>query len=227
MKEKNIRIGFGKKVEQLHEHRAQRRLALARLGAVLAVQEQLADLLRGQHLVAQVQRHHEHLAGNRLVVEDLGRGLRVDKDVELGVRRRVADALLAVDLAERCVREAAADGAAHDAQALDVRDDLRILAEQRADVGHGAGGHDPGRAGGLGLERGRHCVNGRHRGRSAFGRREQLGAVEAAVAVDIGRCVQRRPLEGLVEADVEGDVVVLAQGRQDGSGIVCRVSSRS
>jgi len=43
--------------------------------------------------------------------------------------------------------------------------------------------------------------------------------------VDVGRGVQRGALEGLAEADVQGDVEVLAEGCEDGGGVVRGVSA--
>lgn len=103
-------------------------------------------------------------------------------------------------------------------------DELRVLSEQGGDVGDGAGGHDPGCAGRLGLESSSHGINGGHGGGSALGLGEKVGAVEAAVAVNICRRVDRRSLEGVAVANVEGDVVVFAKGCQDGGGIVRSMS---
>ena len=130
---RNVRIGLGKKVEQLDEHLAQLRLshtlALAIDLAAPAVQEQVADVLGGQDLVAQVEGDGGGLAVEERVGKDLSGGLWVDEDVELGKGRVVADALLAVDLAQRGVGEAVADGATHEAQAGEVGGQVRVLAE--------------------------------------------------------------------------------------------------
>lgn len=174
--------------------------------------------------MAQVERHDEHLLGELFPSEELRRGFRVDEDVKLGIGRVVANPLLAVDLAQRRVGEAAADGAAHDAETLDVGRQLGMLAEQGADVGHGARGDDPGRPRGLGKEGLGHGLHAGDGGRRALGGGEEFGAVEAGDAVDVGRGVEGRTLEGLVQADVEGDVFVLVDGCEDGGGIVTGIS---
>jgi len=183
------------------------------------------DVVRGEDLVAQVEGHDGRLARNGRVVEHVGSSLRVDEDVELGPGGNIADALRVVDLAHGRVGEAPAEGAAHEAQAADVRGEVRVRAEEGPDVGEGAGGDDPGGAGGLEAQRGGHGVDGGDGRRGAARRGEQLGAVEARVAVDVGRGVQRGALEGLAEADVQGDVEVLAEGCEDGGGVVRGVSA--
>jgi hypothetical protein len=55
---------------------------------------------------------------------------------------------------------------------------------------------------------------------------EKVGAVEAAVAVNVCRRVDGRSLERVAVANIEGDVLVFAKGCQDGGGIVRGVSGR-
>lgn len=107
-----------------------------------------------------------------------------------------------------------------------MRDQLRVLSKQGRDVGDGAGGHDPGCAGRLGLESSGHGVNGGLSGRSALGLGEKVGAVEAAVAVNVCRRVDGGSLERVAVANIEGDVIVFAKGCQDGGGIVRSVSGK-
>lgn len=148
--------------------------------------------------MAQVQRHDGGLGRDLLGVEH-GRGsLRVDKNVELGPGRVVADSGVAVDLAEGRVRESLADGAAHETHALDMADELRMLAEEGTDIGQGAGGDDPCGAGGLGadgLSHGLDAWDGRGRDERLG---EQIGAIETRVAVNICRRMNGRAFKGLV-----------------------------
>lgn len=176
--------------------------------------------------MAQVERHHHHLLGQLFPAKQLRRSLGVDEDVELGVGGVVADPLLAVDFPQRRIGEPAADGAAHDAQALDVRRELRVLAEQGADVGQGARGDDPRGAGGLRLEGLGHGLDGGDGGWRALRLGEEVGAVETGDAVDVRGSVEGGTLEGLVEADVEGHFIVLADGSEDRCGIVSGISDR-
>lgn len=124
--------------------------------------------------------------------------LWIDQNVELGPGRVIADSGMAVDLTEGRVGESLSDGAAHETHTLDMADELRILAEESADVGQGAGGDDPCGTGGFGAEGLSHGLNGR----DGFGRDkwlgEQIGAVEARVAVNIRRRMNGRALKGLV-----------------------------
>lgn len=111
----------------------------------------------------EVQRHERRLGGEDGVVEQGGRGLGVDEDVELGPLRVVAHAVDVADAAHDGGREAAADAAAHDAQARDVGPEVRVRGEQRGDVGQRARGHDPRRAGRAGPQRRRHGLDGGRR----------------------------------------------------------------
>ncbi|KAJ6445864.1 mitochondrial thiamine pyrophosphate carrier 1 [Purpureocillium lavendulum] len=211
----------------LHEGRLARGAEVRGRGGrrLVPVEQQAAHVVGGEDLVAQVEGHDGGLAGDGGVVEDVGGGLGVDEDVKLGPGGDVADALGVVDDAHGRVGEAAAEGAAHEAEAADVGDEVRVRAEEGADVCEGAGGDEPGGAGGLRAQGRGHGVDGGDgRGRAAR-RREQLGAVEARVAVDVGRRVQGRPLEGLAEADMERHVVVLAEGREDRGGITVEMPS--
>lgn len=44
--------------------------------------------------------------------------------------------------------------------------------------------------------------------------------------MNVSRRVNRRPLERVAVANIEGDVVVFAEGCQDGGGIMCSMSGR-
>lgn len=101
-----------------------------------------------------------------------------------------------------------------------------MLAEQGADVGQGAGGDDPCGTWFLGAEGGGHGLDAGDGGRRRERSRQELGAVQAGLAVDVGRGVEGGSLEGLVEADVEGDVIVFADGGEEGCGVAGRVSVR-
>lgn len=121
----------------------------------------------------------------------------VDENVELGPGRVVADSGMAVNFTKGRIRESLADGAAHQTHAFDMADELRVLAEEGADVGQGAGGDDPCGAGGFGADGLSHGLNGRDgRGRDKW-LGEQIGAVEARVAVNVCWRVDGRALKGL------------------------------
>lgn len=111
--------------------------------------------------MAQIERHNRQLARQQGIAKHLVGGLGVDDNVELGKGGDVADARPAVDLAEGRAGEVGADGAAHETQALDVRREVRVRAEQGANVGEGARGNEPCGVGRLRAESGGHGVDGR------------------------------------------------------------------
>lgn len=223
----DIPIRLGKKVQQLNQHRPQRRLALALLlcffrAPAFSIQQHLVHLLRRQHLVAQIQRHHRRLGRQHLIPKHLRRRLGVNHNVKLGKRGDVANPLLATHVAQLRAGKVVAKRAAHEAQAFNVAGEVRVLPEQGGDVGEGARGDEPGRVGGLRGEGGGHGVDGGDGGGLDGGRREEVGAVEAALAVDVGR-MDGGALEGLGEADVQRDLVLLADGGEDRGGVLSGV----
>lgn len=227
----DVAVGLGEEHEELDEHLAEGGLGLRRLAVFLvlgvpwwrgrlAVQEERADLFGGEDLVAEIQRYDGRLGGQWFVGEDERSGLRVGYDVELGPGGVVAYALPVVDAAQGDVGEAAAKDAAHDAEALDVGHEGRVLLEEGGDVGEGPGGDEPSGVGRLGEEGGRHGVNG---GLCGVGGDERLGekggAVKTRLAVDVGRSVHGWTGESMGGAAVYGDVVVFTDGGEDGGRI--------
>lgn len=148
--------------------------------------------------MAQIQWHNRGLGRDLLGMEYCRGSLWVDKNVELGPGCVVANSGVTVNLTEGRIRESLADGAAHETHALDMADELRIFTEEGADVSQGSGGDDPCGAGGFGAQGLGHGLNGRDGQGRDKRLREQIGAVEARVAVDICWCMNGRALKGLV-----------------------------
>ena len=143
------------------------------------------DIGGAQGPVGDIQADH----GQRpaLVEDDVG-GLGVAQDVELGHRRRVADAV----------------GAAHEDDLLEAFDDAGLHASGHRDIGQGAGGDDGDGAGLVahhGLdEPGDGVLLGQRAARLG-----QLDAVQAGLAVDVGG-VNGLADERLHAAGVDGDL---------------------
>lgn len=171
--------------------------------------------------MGEVEGDQGRLGGEDGVPEQGGGSLGVDEYVELGPGGEVADALLAVDLAEHGGGEAAAEGAAHDAEPADVCREVRVLQEQGTDVGETARGHD---VRGTGLrcpQRRSHGVDGGHG--AVGGRlwaRQQVRPVQAGLAVDVGRRVDGRALEGVGGTRVDRQLMLLADGGEYRQGVV-------
>lgn len=120
---------------------------------------------------------------------------------------------------------AVTDGAAHEAQALDMADQVRVRLEQAGGVGQAPRGDDPRGAGRAGAQGGGGGVDGggvRAGGDEGLGK--QGGPVQARLAVDVlGVAGEVRALQGRRGALVEGHVVVLADGRQHAGGVPGRL----
>lgn len=127
--------------------------------------------------------------------------------VELSIRGPVAEALpLALHLAHGRIRELVPYRTAHDTQPLEVSGQIRVLLEQQANVGKGAGRYQPCSVRRRCDKRAIHGLEMAHVGGSGLDRlREQRHAVEAALAVDISR-VHGIAHDGLRGAGVDLDV---------------------
>lgn len=116
---------------------------------------------------------------------------------------------------------AATHRAAHQTQPLDMPDQVRVRLEQPGGVRQAARRHDPRRARAARPQRGGGRVGrGDVGARVAPRRRQQVGAVEPARAVDVlGVLGEARPGERGGGAAVDGDVVVLRDGGEDAGGV--------
>lgn len=214
----HVLIGLRKEGQQLYQHFPQPRLALSIHGPVVPppIQQHLLHLDRGKRLVRQVKRDERRLHRQLLVPEHRRRCLRVDEDVELGILRPVPDPRYAVDGAHRRLGEPAAHGTAHDAQPRYVRHELWVIPEKGGDVGEGSRSDEPGCAGGFREEGVGHGARG---GGGAvdpgLAGREEVGAIEAGLAVDVDGHVDGGAGERLVGAGVDSYFLVLANGREE------------
>lgn len=215
---KDVGVGLCEESKQLNEHLAKNRFRRPCLDAVFTVENEVADLGCCRDLVRQVEGHHCGFRSQDGVAEDFRSGLRVYEYVKLCVGCDVADTFVAVDAAKRRAGEVVADRAAHDAQTLDMCCELGVFAKYGADVGKCASRDNPCCIGRLGFEGSGHGVDGRYVGGLHLRRGQQFGAVEAGLAVDVGG-VEGRSFKGFAEADVQRDLVLLADCGEDRGGV--------
>ena len=141
--------------------------------------------------------------------------------LQLGPRRPVSNTSLAINDAIHSAGEAISHRTSHETQPLDVADQIGIRLEQLGRVGQAAGGDDPGGAGLARSQGGGGGIDGGHVPPGLDERLgEQGGPIQAALAVDVlGIFGQARPLEGRRGARVDGNVLVLPDGRENAGSV--------
>lgn len=150
-------------------------------------------------------------------------------NLQLRPGRPVANPGLAINNTVHGTGETVTNGTSHDAQPLDVAHQVRVQLEQLRRVCQAARRNKPRRArlarpegGGCGVKSRDICPWLDER------LREQFGTVKARLSVDV-LCVlrQMRSHEWRGKALIDGDLLVLGDGRENRGGIPCCFSERS